>query len=245
MPRLVPMRHHLGIVPPASSRFGGSAAGKLLFLSFLLAGLALAQTPSEPAPGLTLAEFRRQVAAHSEEPSVSRSVLEYRFFQLVDGQVREAAARQSLDRLAGWAQAAQARFEAQSAPLLDVEMLRFAEANAVARLERWQAERNLGLESVNRLLGREPRAPLIAITSDTAPSSADLQSTNSGLAARIERLEQLLTQAQELLAKMHQNYLFGGVTLPALLWQEEQTYQTELQYRLLLLQADRAGAADD
>lgn len=173
-----------------------------------------------------------------------RPVLEDHFFQLVDGQVREAAARQSLDRLAGWTKAAQARFEAQSAPLLDVEILRFAEANAEARLERWQAERDVGLTSVNGLLGRGPHAPLIAITSNASPSSADFQSANDNLAARIERFEQLLTQAQELLAKMYQNYLFGGVTLPALLWQEEQTYQTELQYRLLLVQADRSRAAD-
>ncbi len=244
MPRLVPMRHLPGIVPPASSKVERSAARNLFFLSFLLSHLALAQTPPEPVPALTLAEFRRQVAARSEDPNVPRPVLEDHFFQLVDGQVREAAARQSLDRLAGWTKAAQARFEAQSAPLLDVEILRFAEANAEARLERWQAERDVGLTSVNGLLGRGPHAPLIAITSNASPSSADFQSANDNLAARIERFEQLLTQAQELLAKMYQNYLFGGVTLPALLWQEEQTYQTELQYRLLLVQADRSRAAD-
>jgi len=245
MPRLVAMLHLPGIVPSASSKVERSAARNLLFLSFLLSHLALAQTPPEPAPGVTLAEFRRQVAARSEDPNVPRSVLEYRFYQLVDGQVREAAARQSLDRLAGWAKAAQARFEAQSAPLLDVEMLRFAEANAEARLERWRAERDVGLTLVNALLGREPRAPLIAIMSNASPSRADSQSANDTLAARIERFDQLLAQAQDLLAKMYQNYLFGGVTLPALLWQEEQTYQTELEYRLLLVQADRARAADD
>ena len=54
-----------------------------------------------------------------------------------------------------------------------------------------------------------------------------------------------MPQARDLIGKMYQNYLFGGVSLSALLWQEEQVYETELQYRLLLVEAERELAAAD
>ena len=221
----------------------------MLFL--LIPHAASTQRPPEPDPELTLPEFRALLPAQTGEagqrPEAAARRADGIFFELLAAQAREAAARQSLDRLAGWTKAAQARLDAESAPLLDVEMLRFAEAKAEARVERFEAERHSALSKANRLLGRQLRSPLLALTAETrspsAPAQTDTPSAGT-FAARIARLEQeLLPQAQELLAKIYQNYLFGGVTLTTLLWQEEQTYETELRYRLLLVQQSRA--ADD
>ena len=38
---------------------------------------------------------------------------------------------------------------------------------------------------------------------------------------------------------MYQSYLFGGVPLTALLWQEHEVFETDLQYRLLLVEQER------
>ena len=179
------------------------------------------------------------------------------FFALLAVQGREAAARQSLDRLAGWTSAAETRLAAQSAPVLEVEMLRFAEARAEVRLERFEAQRRRALAAANRLLGRDPASPLLALTTVTHPpdalSNAPPASSPppsgekpSDFAPPIARFEQdLLPQGHDLLAKTYQNYLFGGVALSALLWQEEHVHQTELQYRLLLVEAERSRHAGD
>lgn len=229
------MRHRNGVIP--------SEARILLLLFFLLPHLAPAQTPPDPVPELTFAEFRALIPSHAvENPAAAASVREI-FFELLSAQGREAAASQSLDRLAGWTKAAQARLDAESAPLLDVEMLRFAEAQAGARVERFEAARLSASAQINTLLGREPHAPLRALgTENSPPDASDLPPEDKLLASRIARLEQLLSQAQDLLAKVYQNYLFGGVTLSALLWQEEQTYETELRYRQALAEAEQFRA---
>jgi outer membrane protein TolC len=230
-------RGRVGVIP--------SQARNLLFLFLLLSHFAIAQRPPEPDPELTLSEFRALLPAAERNPEAAARA-DAVFLDLLSAQGRVAAARQSHDRLAGWTTAAQARLDARSAPLLDVEMLRFAEAKSEARLEQSEDERHSALSKANHLLGRDPRAALVALTTEThppgaeiAPQSADKSSTS------IAHLQQLLPQAQELLAKIYQNYLFGGVALTALLWQEEQVYQTELQYRLLLVEVERRRAAGD
>ncbi|MGH9786996.1 MAG: hypothetical protein ACRD88_22730, partial [Terriglobia bacterium] len=155
-----------------------------------------------------------------------------------------------------WAKAAEARLAAQSAPPLDVEMLRFAEAKAEARLEGFEAEQRRAVRQINQILGRKADSPLLALTTTAAPDSTgkpgeasrenSALSLASELAERGERFEQqLLPRARDLLSKTYQNYLFGGVSVSALLWQEEQVHETELQYRLLLVEVERERAAAD
>ena len=230
----------------------------LLFLLLVIVPhLALAQRAAEPKAELTLAEFRallRPAAPAADQTSeageASRRRAEEGFFGLLAAQARVAAARQSVDRLSGWAKAAEARLAAQSAPPLDVEMLRFAEAKAEARIERFEAEQRRAARQINQLLGRKADSPLLALTSQAAPDSAEKPgnagSAQGEFAKRRAQFEQgLLPQARDLAGKTYQNYLFGGVSLSTLLWQEEQVYETELQYRLLLVEAEREQAAAD
>lgn len=228
---------HAGVIP--------SNVRNLLFVLFFLTTLSPAQTRAEPDQELTLAEFRTLLPDHPvrQNPFIAARADEI-FFELLSAQEREAAARQSLDRLAGWAKAAQARLEAESAPALDVGMLRFAEAKAEARVERFDAQRLSALSNINLLLSREPDSPLRAVAAEATPntSASDQPADKAG---RIARAQQLLAQAQELLAKVYQNYLFGGVTLTTLLWQEDQVYQTELQYRLSVVEAEQSSSAQD
>jgi outer membrane protein TolC len=211
----------------------------VLFLCLFLPPLVFAQTPPEPVQELTFAEFRALLSARAEQFPEGARIKESSFFRLLRTQAHVSAARQSLDRLAGWTKAAQARLDAESAPLLDVEMLRFAEAKAEARLEQAEALRLHYAEEVNSLIGRELRSPLLAAGAEDSPSDAsDIQSESKLLAARVASLAQLLPQAQDLLAKVYQNYLFGGVALTALLWQEEQVYESEQQYRMAWAEAE-------
>jgi len=271
MPRLIRMRclHGLSSVLPRPSALSGvkglllraclraGSARSLLVLLLAIPPAALAQRGPEPAPELTLAEFLALLPAAAGEQRAEgvRRRAERTFMTLLAAQGGEAAARQSLDRLAGWTKAAESRLAAQSAPLLEVEMLRFAEGKAEALLERYEAERRRALAEANRLLGRNLNSPFLALTTEaksaaasegagrpeTGPRPGNTLAQLPEFAPRIERFEQeLLPQAHDLLAKMYQNYLFGGVTLSALLWQEEQVRETERQYRLLLVEAERA-----
>jgi hypothetical protein len=228
-----------------------------MFVGILLLAIpqvALAQRAAEPKAELTFAEFRallRPAAqAPGQTPEDARRRAEEGFFLLLAAQARVAAVRQSVDRLSGWAKAAATRLAAQSAPPLDVETLRFAEAKAEARLARFEAEQRRAARQVNSLLGRKADSPLLALTSQAAPDSAD-KPGNAGsapgeFANRRAQFEQgLLPQARDLVGKTYQNYLFGGVSLSALLWQEEQVYETELQYRLLLVEVERELAEAD
>jgi len=141
--------------------------------------------------------------------------------------------------------------------------LRFTEAKAQARLAQFEAERRRTVRQANRMLGREPDSSLIALTTATDPEPADkanepapsqpdarrggspLSKVAESAKRRMQLEKELLPQAQELLGKVYQNYLFGGVPLSALLWQEEQVYQTELQYRLLLAEVEKELAATE
>ena len=226
--------------------------------------LAAADTQAE----MTLSQFLALVGARSsgEKPAgspaqgvhVSGAKADSVFHALLVAQGKEAAARQSLDRLSGWAKVVQARFEVQNAAALDVDMLRFAEARAAAQLARYEADRLQIAREANRLLGRAPESPLVAVIETPAPILAEKaapapdaptpQSQSSPPAvsipaqpnrpAHLAKLEEgLLPQAQELLATMYRSYLFGGTPLSTLLWQEQEVFQTELQYRLALAEA--------
>src|SRR5687768_15410718 len=104
----------------------------------LLPLAALTQSTAD-AGGMTLAEFRSAVAARLAAQPAPRSrektppsdpraaaalqAADEAFLQLLTAQARLAAAQQSLDRLAGWSKAIQARLEAQNAPALDAETI--------------------------------------------------------------------------------------------------------------------------
>jgi hypothetical protein len=187
---------------------------------------------------MTLAQFRSRVEARLTEQSraASRSreklpppdlrIADEAFSQLLAAQAREAAARQSVDRLSGWSKAIQVRFQAQSAPALDVEMVRFAEAKATAQSAQYEAERQRALRKANSLLGKPANSALVALL--PVPSSA----TSPGALEKLEK--EILPQGRELLARLYQSYLFGGSPLSSLLWQEQELYRTELQYRVWL-----------
>ena len=245
----------------------------LLLVPLLVLGTAdsaLCLRAADAPVELTLPQFRAQV--REQTPPAKQAESSKRagavFLRLVVAEGKVAAARQSLDRLSGWHEAAQSRLEAQSAPPLEVEILRFAEARAAARAAQFQTERRRALQQANLLLGRAPEAPLAALTQAIPVTASDNTGEQSGiplhsgeqsgeqaeaprtqeewkeLASRKARFEKvLLPQGRDLLAKMYQSYLLGGTPLSALLRQESGVYQTELQYRLLLVEAERLLAS--
>jgi len=219
-------------------------------------GTTLSVRSAQQKTEFTYPEFRASVREQSS-PEKLQANLERAgeiFARLLAAQGKEAAARQSLDRLSGWHKSVLARVQAQSAPAADEEQLRFAEANAVAHVAQFEAERREALREANVLLKTPPDSAMVALLDtklDTKnvpaqPASALQASGASGhelnpdVASRKAQFEkELLPLGTELLGKMYQSYLFGGVPLTALLWQEQQVYRTELEYRLLLVEAER------
>jgi hypothetical protein len=192
------------------------------------------------------------------------------FTRLLSAQARKAAARQSQDRLAGWRKAAEARLQAQNTTALDADQLRLAEAQASGRVAQFEAARLRALGDANQLLGRPAASPLVAamahltaaVPADQSigdqtkkneqPAAAAAPSATPpepapDLASRLSYYEkQLLPMSTDLLAKMYQSYLFGGIPLSSLLWQEQELTRIETEYRLLHVQAEIefAKAAD-
>ena len=239
---------------------------RISFLALVAVGSALCLRAADGPIELTLPQFLAQVRDQipPQQQAGSRKSAGEVFLQLAVAQGREAAARQSLDRLSGWHEAAQVRLEAQSAPLLEVEILRFSEARAAAQVAQFQAERRRAVEQANSLLGRTPEVPLVALTQALSANASDNTEAQPGipslsaeqpepppahaewtqLASRNVQFEkELLPQGRDLLAKMYQSYLLGGTPLSALLRQEQEVYQTELQYRLLLVEAEKRLAS--
>ncbi len=230
------------------------------------AGSALSLRAADAPAELTLPQFRMQVREQTPPAKQAESTkrAEKVFLQLMVAQGKEAAARQSLDRLSGWHEAARARLEAQSAPPLEVEILHFSEAGAAVRVAQFQSERRRALRQANLLLSRAPDSSLVALTQALAVTSSDNTGEQSGialnsgeqsgaqaeaprtqeerenLASRKAQFEkELLPRGRDLLAKMYQSYLLGGTSLNALLRQEREVYRTELQYRLLLVEEEK------
>ena len=196
------------------------------------------------------------------------------FTRLLSAQARKAAARQSQDRLSGWRKAAEVRLQAQNTTTLDADQLRLAEAQASGRVAQFEAARLRALGDANLLLGRPAASPLVAAMAHLsaavpADQSIDDQTKKTGqpaapgasaapsaappepapdLASRLSHYDkQLLPMATDLLAKMYQSYLFGGIPLSSLLWQEQELTRIETEYRLLHVQAEiefaKTGAA--
>ncbi|MBI1955496.1 MAG: hypothetical protein HYS38_03795 [Acidobacteria bacterium] len=255
----------------------GRPAPFLAILLSLLAttGAGVVGWAADEATGLTLPQFRAQVRIPSplprqrEDPAAVAALRQRAdavFFDLLAAQGKKEAARQSLDRLSGWSKAAEARLAAQQVSPLDMELLRFAEAKAAARLARSEAEQRRWLQEASRLLGREPDSSWIVLTSRTAAdqpaepekskqpplSSSTASSPGTSLspnaASDFAKLQarlakELLPQAYELLGKTYQSYLFGGVPLSELLWLEEKVYDAEWQHQSLAVEAEREAAA--
>ena len=147
-----------------SRRIRRSGWRRILTGILLLAGGipgALCRVAAEPKSELTLSEFRALVREQSPQASQERAWEV--FSRLLAAQGNKAAARQSLDRLSGWHKAVQARFQAQNAPALDVELLRFSEAKAAASVAQFEAERREALREANFLLKRPPNSALVAL----------------------------------------------------------------------------------
>jgi hypothetical protein len=272
------------------------------FLAIAALGGSLSLQTAAPNTELTLPEFRALIRSEGLQENQQTRAVEV-FSRLLAAQGKVAAARQSLDRLSGWHKAALARLQAQNAPASDEELLRFAEAKAVASVARFEAERREMVQVANLLLKRSPDSPLVALMeavaaalpaktekdpnrsgdrqsnpaagSGPAPGSAQAgsssgagspadagkkkepvaepplapqssaaagQEVSPGIASRKAQFEkEMLPLGDELLSKMYQSYLFGGIPVTALLWQEHEAFETELEYRLLLAEAEKAG----
>jgi hypothetical protein len=213
------------------------SAVKMLLVILLAAASSFGQSTAA-APdadgGLTLDQFRSLVATHLSE--ASRSTAKSRdkipppdlrpadelFLQLLLVQARDAAAHQSVDRLAGWRKSIESRFETQNAPELDVAIIRFAEARRTAESARIESEEKLLVGQTNTMLGRPAQAPLTLV--------AGVQSEDA-LTALAKQHKALLAQAEEVIAKMYRSYQFGGISVTSLLEYESQVYEAETAYR--------------
>ena len=256
--------------------FGRQAPFRAILLSLLATtGAGVLGWAADDSTELTLPQFRSQVRIPSPSPrqredpaavTALRRQADAVFFDLLAAQGKKEAARQSLDRLSGWSKAAEARLAAQQVSPLDMELLRFAEAQAAARLARAEAEQRRWLQEANRLLGRKPDSSLVVLTSRAAaeqpaepkkskespplssaassPGTSLPQNAASDFAKLQDRLEkELLPRAYELLGKTYQSYLFGGVRLSELLRLEEKVYDAEWQYQFSAVEAEREAAA--
>ena len=206
-----------------------------LFCAVLPGGeQAIGQTTVLAPEELTLAQFRSRVENHLSEaaraggrsrekpPPVDLRAADEVFLQLLLIQARGAAARQSQDRLSGWSQAIQSRFEMQTASALDRDVVLFSVARMAAEGARLEAELKQIVERANSLIGRPATAPLTAL----------LPVSGEDLADGIEKpRKDLLEQGQELIAKMYKSYQFGGISVTSLMEYEKELYETEVEYR--------------
>lgn len=209
----------------------------VLPLALLSTGTGFSQSAPDDSGQMTLAQFRSLVAARmaaasrsgeksrSAPPAPDLRIADELFLQLLLMQARDAAAHQSLDRISGWSKAIQTRFQTQSAPQLDVELIRFEEARMAAESARIEAEQQRLISRANRLLGRPASAPLVALL----PHAGE---TGSGeVEGAQKQAKEVLAQGEELLARMYQSYQFGGTSLTSLMEYEKTVYEFDLRYR--------------
>jgi len=233
-----------------------SSRAARLILKALMMLVALAVLPSYAADQKTELTYSAFRAVLGEQTSAeSAGMAAELFFRVLGAQGRVSAARQSLDRVSGWYKAAQARLQAQNVPPSDVELLRFAQVKAAARVAQFETERLRAVEQTNLLLKRPASTPFVALMESPpeaapqkmeqkagVPSTAAPQDIAPDFTSRKAALEnELLPLGNELLGKMYQSYLFGGIPLTSLLWQEQEVYEADLEYRLLLLEAAKNG----
>lgn len=239
---------------PAKSRICARRSFRISPLFLILAFIpTLPSRAADQKSDLNLASFRAlvkdQSSAEKQQANLERAGEV--FFRLLAAQGKLAAARQSLDRLSGWYKAAQARFQAQNAPALDVELLRFSEAKAAERVAEFEAERLAAVEEANLLLKRPAASPLVgALDTQPAPAAPESKPNAAGAAPppepgpdfasrRAAFEKELLPLGNALMGKMYQSYLFGGIPVTSLLSQERELFNTELHYRLLLVEEER------
>jgi len=232
----------------------------LPLFAFILALVSLCTSPAEvfaadEAQQIILRQVRDQaksLVSPKEPAGPSLLLADDAFFQLLAAQGEEAAARQSLNRISGWSKASELRLEAQQMAPLDREMLLFAEAKASARLSLAASDRRSAQAQIAQLIGKPSTTLYLAVmrrdnsssqASHAEPPAPSNASSVSDLAVRLEKA--LLPQANELLGKIYQSYLFGGVSLTYLLWIEEEVYGTELQYHEILVQAEQESYAPE
>jgi len=234
-------------MPARSKVMPSSEAVRLLFLvGLLVLGLPeclLSQNQlanSAQNGGVTLVEFRQRIAKSTDalktKPAALQSAVDYQaadeaFAQILLTQARVSAARQSLDRLAGWNKAIKPRIENQSIAAIDVEILALAEKKAASEVARQEAALRRAAATANDILAREASSPLVAIVDAPAADSSDGQGLNT-----MEK--EVLTRSRDLLAKLFQSYSVGGVEVTELLWYEREAAEAESAYRLW---AARAG----
>ncbi len=218
----------------------------------LPSGGAQAQTANDADSQWTLPEFRSLVARRqaSQARGKAREPMDFQeadrvFTRLLVAQGRIAASRQSQDRLLGWMKVMEERFEADSLAALDLEMIRLAEARVRAETARYEADRNRAVGAANALLGRAVSAPGIAIFDPTATSPATLPPGGTVQHVQIQGEEELLPQGAQLLEKLDESYMFGGIRLSELLWNEQQVYQAERDFRVWLARRATDSAAPE
>jgi hypothetical protein len=146
------------------------------------------------------------------------------FLQLLLNQANDAAVRQSLDRLSGWRKSIESRFQTQNVPELDVDTIKFAEAKRTAESARVEAEQKRIVDQADAMMGHPASSPFQALL----PPAAGADDPPNALE---KQQRDLLGQGEELIVKQFKAYEFGGIALGNLLWQEQQLYQTELEYR--------------
>ena len=246
-------------VRPQGSRLALPATFPAMLLALLLAPAAdgIGQTAPEAASPdaaqpalqseLTLPQFRHLAAARLAQaaPATGRSrdpqpppdlrPADEVFLQLLLIQARDAAVNQSMERLSEWSKSIQSRFRIQNAPQLDLDVARFEEARMAAESSRIEAEQARIIERANRLLGRPPATPLLAILAESDGAESNAAEKRAG---------EVLAQGEELVAKMYQSYQFGGITLTSLMEYEKVVFEVDLEYRQTLARTAMRAAAE-
>jgi hypothetical protein len=239
--------------------------------------IALASPAADEKTAMTLADFRSQISSQQAPaqattrssnkksepqaiPAVNLDQADNDFYHVLSAQGNVSAARQSVDRLAGWLKSAETRLQAQSTSETDVALLRLAEGRAASRVARFEAERLDAVRAVNVALKRSNTSQFIALSSNSGKPTAteeigDKQPKPSvspdkaspknpdispDLASRRAQFEtDLLPAGNDLLGMTYQSYLFGGRSLTELLWQEQEVFRTDLEYRQLLVELEK------
>jgi len=142
------------------------------------------------------------------------------FLELLLIQGKETAVHQSLERLSEWSKSIRARYQIQTAPQLDLDIARFVEARMVVESARVESEQARIIARANKLLGRSPAAPLVALSPEA--TAADQQA------------KEVLKQGEDMVAKMYESYQFGGTSITSLMEYENVLYEFDLEYRQTL-----------
>lgn len=203
-----------------------------------LAAFQNSSADSRAETGVSLSQFRQMISrlhpatapssskkAPTVLPTTDFSRADETFLRIVTTQARLAAARQSLDRLAGWNKAIQPRIDNQNIPALDVEILRLAEKREASQVAYYEGMLRDAREIANRMAGRELSQPFVAMVAESAANAPDNEGLNT-----MEK--EVLARGRDLLAKLFQSYAIGGIGVTDLLWHEREAWAAESEYRV-------------